>query len=135
MATLSTITVRLAFAYLLIANSIDMMSSDLLDAAYSASMDTWFGNLIWLAAIINIVGGVLLASGWQLKTTALMLSASTALFVILYQEPVAMIITGGLLLMAWHVSITPAPVKHSNKVQRFMNKSTSSMPNTNKCCC
>lgn len=135
MTTLSNITIRLAFAYLLIVNSVDMMSSDLSPTAHSTSTNTWLGNLILLAAIINIVGGILLASGWQSKSTALALAASTALFVITYQEPVAMIITGGLLLMAWHTPVTNNVATHNSKQWKFMNKSNNSMPNTDKCCC
>lgn len=135
MSAFSIITVRLALAYLIIVNSIDMISSDsLLPSVYPAGVNSWLTNPIWFAASINIVGGILLASGWRLKFTALVLVASMALFVVVYQEPVAVIITGGLLVVAWRACTASVPVANRGRVSNAMNEVTGSVAGAKRCC-
>ena len=87
MANFSILAVRWAFAYLLIINSIDTITNNTLINS-STSGNAWMNSLIMLAATINIVGGVLLASGWKIKATALVLALSTGAFAIVYQAQV-----------------------------------------------
>ncbi|MEJ2179313.1 MAG: hypothetical protein P8Y28_02505 [Gammaproteobacteria bacterium] len=54
-----------------------------------------------LAATISIFGGVLLASGWQLRNTALLLAVTTGLFALIYQAPIAIMVSIGLLILAY----------------------------------
>ena len=100
MTYISILSVRWAFAYLLIINSIDTITNNTLLSS-STSVNTWIDSLIMLAAAINIVGGVLLASGWQLKNTALVLAISTAVFALIYHEPIAVVISISLLILSY----------------------------------
>ena len=59
-----------------------------------------------LAAAISIFGGVLLASGWQLRNTALLLAATTGLFALIYEAPLAIMISIGLLILAYSAKNT-----------------------------
>lgn len=101
MTNFANLGVRWALAYLLIINSIDTVTNN---SAHNniTSGSIWIDSLIILAAVINIGGGILLASGWQLRNTALVLAISTILFAIIYQEPIAIAITMGLLILAYN---------------------------------
>jgi uncharacterized membrane protein YphA (DoxX/SURF4 family) len=134
MATSASITIRLAFAYLLIVNSVDMISSGPLPSDSLHVADNGLYKLIWLAAIVNIVGGILLAAGWRLKTVALTVAASTTLFAIIYQEPVAAMIVVGLLMMAWRASGTRFPGADNKSVRTYRNPARSNRPNTDGFC-
>ena len=100
MINVANLAVRWAFAYLLIVNSIDTVT-DKAALNYTASGNIWLDSLIMLAATISIFGGVLLASGWQLRNTALLLAVTTGLFALIYQAPIAIMISIGLLILAY----------------------------------
>ena len=105
MINFANLAIRWAFAYLLIVNSIDTVT-DKAALNYTASGNIWLDSLIMLAATISIVGGVLLASGWQLRNTALLLAVTTGLFALIYQAPIAIMISIGLLILAYSTKNT-----------------------------
>ena len=99
MENFSRLGVRWALAYLLIVNSVDTAINNTTQFG-TISMNTWTNALIMVAAAINIGGGILLASGWQTRNTAMILAIATGLFSLIYQAPLAMVITAGLLILA-----------------------------------
>jgi len=101
MTNFAPLGVRWALAYLLIVNSIDTVANNSAQNSI-VSGSIWTDNLIMLAAVINIGGGILLASGWQLRKTAVVLAITTVLFALIYQEPIAIAITMGLLILAYN---------------------------------
>ena len=100
MTNFANLGVRWALAYLLIVNSIDTLTNNTA-LNYTASGNLWMDSLIILAATISIIGGVLLASGWQLRNTAFVLAVTTGLFALIYQAPIAIMISIGLLILAY----------------------------------
>lgn len=99
MTRVANLTFRWSLAYLLIINSIDTISSHTV-VANSSSSNFWLYYLVWLAALVNLAGGILLASGWKLPQTSLVLAISTSTFALIFQEPIATLLTIGLLILS-----------------------------------
>jgi len=112
MITFSKIAVRLAIAYLLLVNSIDTLSNTA-SANHDVFENSWTNSLLVLATLITIAGSVLLAFGWRLRDSALALAACTGLSVLVYQEPIAILLTAGLLILAYDANKQPASVVQS----------------------
>lgn len=112
MITFSKIAVRLAIAYLLLVNSIDTLSNTA-SVNHAAFESSWTNSLLVLATLITIIGSVLLAFGWRLRDSALALAACTGLSVLVYQEPIAVLLTAGLLILAYDANNQPASVVQS----------------------
>ena len=122
MANSANLVVRWALAYLLIINSIDTLTNN--SAQYGVSNGSlWIESLIMFAAIINTIGGILLAAGWQVRNTSLMLAGSTGLFTVVYQEPIAIAVIIGLLILAYNA-------RHSNTTSVAAKANTSLNGNT-----
>ena len=112
MITYSKIAVRLAIAYLLLVNSIDTLSNTA-SANHAVLESSWTNSLLVLATLITIAGSMLLALGWRLRDSALALAACTGLSVLVYQEPIAMLLTAGLLMLAYDANNQPASIVRS----------------------
>ncbi|WP_455201005.1 hypothetical protein [Kaarinaea lacus] len=121
MTDYANLVIRWALAYLLIINSIDTVTNN----NSIASGNIWIDDLIMLAAVINIGGGILLASGWQLRNTAVVLAISTVLFALIYQEPVALAITMGLLVLAYNAKDL-LPERDNKNLSASCNESSGS---------
>lgn len=138
MANFSIVAVRWAFAYLLIINSIDTITNNTLINS-NTSGNAWIDSLIMLAAAINVVGGVLLASGWKLKTTAMILALSTGVFALVYQAPIAIVISVCLLILSYSKGQT-AIISENSTTSRNGNHSSISndrvvIPDSKTCRC
>jgi len=112
MINFSKIAVRLAIAYLLLVNSIDTLNSTA-SANHAVFENSWTNSLLILAALFTIAGSVLLAFGWRLRDIALALSACTGLSVLVYQEPIALLLTAGLLILAYDANKQPHSIAQS----------------------
>jgi len=142
MTNFANLGVRWAFAYLLIINSIDTVT-DNTALNYTANGSVWMDSLIILAAAISIVGGVLLASGWQLRNTALVLAVTTGLFSLIYQAPIAIMISIGLLILAYstkntikkNIKVPGNTGLSSNKKAVSENKQNTGISQCKSCCC
>ena len=100
MINISRVAFRWAIAYLLLVNSVDTLT-DTISTNQAAFTAAWFTPLLVLVMVLSIIGSVLLAFGWRLSASALVLAACTALFALVYHEPVAFFITVGLLMLAY----------------------------------
>jgi uncharacterized membrane protein YphA (DoxX/SURF4 family) len=100
MISISRVAFRWAMAYLLLVNSVDTLANTISTNQVALAAD-WLTPLLMLTTMLSIVGSVLLAFGWRLSTSAPVLAACTALFALIYQEPVALFITAGLLMLAY----------------------------------
>lgn len=112
MITFSKIAVRLAIAYLLLVNSIDTLNSTA-SANHVVLENSWTNSLLVLATLITIAGSVLLAFGWRLRDSALALAACTGLSVLVYQEPIAIMLAAGLLILAYDANKQPDSIARS----------------------
>ncbi|WP_455207410.1 hypothetical protein [Kaarinaea lacus] len=100
MSNFSRLAVRWAIAYLLLVNSVDTLTNSA-SANYTAIGHSWIDQLLVAAALLTSVASILFAFGWRLRDTALALAVCTGLFVLVYQEPVAILVTAGLLMLAF----------------------------------
>lgn len=112
MITFSKIAVRLAIAYLLLVNSIDTLNNTA-SANHAVFESSWTNLLLVPATLITIAGSVLLAFGWRLRDSALALAACTGVSVLVYQEPIAMLLTAGLLTLAYDANDQPVSIVRS----------------------
>jgi hypothetical protein len=138
MITFSKIAVRLAIAYLLLVNSVDTLSNTAY-ANHTAFESSWTNLLLVPANLITIAGSVLLAFGWRLRDSALVLATCTAIFALIYQEPVALFITAGLLTLAYDAHNQPVsiaqPTLRENSNATNQTKIAASINDCERCGC
>ena len=107
MANAANIAIRWALAYLLVINSVDTLGDQTGIVDSSGNGLLWAPYLIWVAAVINLVGSILLLIHWKLPQTALVLAFSTGVFAFLFQEPIAIALTFGLLILSFNSKQLP----------------------------
>jgi len=100
MATFSELSVRLALAYILVISGIDTLSHNLSVTAISQA-----DYALLVTALVSIVGGLLLAIGWQLAATALVLAVIVLLSAIFNASLIAALFSIGLFLL-WYRTTT-----------------------------
>jgi len=127
MANAANIAVRWSLAYLLVINSIDTLADQ--TSIYSpASGSLGALYLVGIAAIVNLIGSVLLMFHWKLPQTAMVLALSTGVFAFLFQEPIAIALTFGLLVLSFNstrIPLIPGDVKvaaTNNETPMLQNK-------------
>jgi len=94
MAKFTDLGVRLALAYLLIISGVDTISHIIAATGTTAS-----DHALLATALFGLIGGLLLAIGWQVSKTALTLAAIVLLSAILNASLIAALISIGLLLL------------------------------------
>ena len=128
MIKISRVAFRWAIAYLLLINSVDTLAHTI-SINQVALTANWINPLLVLATVLSIIGSVLLAFGWHLSASALVLAACTALFALIYQEPVALLITAGLLILAYDARKQLASFEQS-RVRKTRNAISATKPAT-----